>query len=97
MKKIINTVKDFIVGKSIPEKVLTLLCSGDEESIDLAFCLLDLDPSVHQSYTKKRHVKRLRNKLWKKGYLLQTIRCSASYPIKYSVRRLSAGEKYNYR
>ena len=97
MKTILNFVRNLLVGKPIPEKVLTLLCSNDEELIDLAFSMLDLEPSVHQSYTKKRHVRRLENKLWKRGYLLQTIRCPASYPIKYSVRRLSAGEKYNYR
>lgn len=100
MKTILNFVRNLLVGKPIPEKVLTLLCSDDEELIDLAFSMLDLDASRdfdNQPRKKKKQIDRLQNVLWKRGYKMITVRDLASYPLKYSVRKLSPAEKYNYR
>lgn len=100
MKTILNFVRNLLVGKPIPEKVLTLLCSDDQELIDLAFSMLDLDANRdfdNQSRKKKKQINRLQNVLWKRGYRMVTITDVASYPLKYSVRELSPAEKYNYR
>jgi hypothetical protein len=78
MKTILKTVKNFIVGEPIPEKVLTLLLSKDQEAIDLAFVLLDL--SVNDalkpetiSNKKKRLVRRLKRQLKRKGFEIRYV------------------------
>ena len=78
MKKLLRTLKNFIVGEPIPEKVLTLLLSKDQESIDLAFILLDL--SVHDVSRpdtiikeKQRLVKRLKRQLKRKGFEIRYV------------------------
>jgi len=78
MKTILKTVKNFIVGEPIPEKVLTLLLSKDQEAIDLAFVLLDL--SVNDalkpetiSNEKQRLVRRLKRQLKRKGFEIRYV------------------------
>ena len=78
MKTILKTVKNFIVGEPIPEKVLTLLLSKDQEAIDLAFVLLDL--SVHDVSRpdtiikeKQRLVKRVKRQLKRKGFEIRYV------------------------
>ena len=74
----LQKIKDFILGEPIPEKVLTLLLSGDQESIDLAFTLLDLTTyDLTKPYTmvkkKQRLVKRLKRELKNKGFEIRFI------------------------
>lgn len=78
MKTILKTVKNFIVGEPIPEKVLTLLLSKDQESINLAFVLLDLTAyDVSRPHTmakkKQRLVKRLKRQLKRKGFEIRYV------------------------
>lgn len=94
MKTILKTVKNFIVGEPIPEKVLTLLLSKDQESIDLAFVLLDLsvhDVSRPDTITKKKQrlVKRLKRELSRRGFEIRYIvDDTLSYAAQISVRKM---------
>ena len=92
MKKLLRTLKNFIVGEPIPEKVLTLLLSKDQESINLAFALLDLTAyDVSRPHTmvkkKQRLVKRLKRELGRRGFEIRfIIDDSLSYIAQLSVR-----------
>jgi hypothetical protein len=94
MKTILKTVKNFIVGEPIPEKVLTLLFSGDQESIDLAFALLDLTPhDVSRPHTmvkkKQRLLKRLKRALKRRDLEIKyLIDDTLTYVQKITIRKM---------
>jgi hypothetical protein len=108
MKTILNTVRNFLLDKPIPEKVLTLLCSEDQESIDLAFSILDLteyeyDARKNKTVSDKKNklMNRIQRILLKRGYVIRLTGDYYNYDnktfVKLTVRKLTAGEKYNYR
>jgi predicted protein tyrosine phosphatase len=105
MKTILKTVKNFIVGEPIPEKVLTLLFSGDQESVNLAFTLLDIDAHdltrpTEMVREKRRLMKRLKKELRSRDFIIQLTPDYYNYgnekDIKLTVRKLTPAEKYAY-
>ncbi len=105
MKTILKTVKNFIVGEPIPEKILTLLLSKDQELIDLAFTLLDIDAHdltrpTEMVRKKRRLMKRLKKELGSRDFIIKLTADYYNYgnekDIKLTVRKLTPAEKYTY-
>lgn len=105
MKTILKTVKNFIVGEPIPEKVLTLLLSKDQELIDLGFALLDigahdLTKPTEMVRKKRRLMKRLKKELRSRDFIIKLTADYYNYgnekDIKLTVRKIFPVEKYTY-
>jgi hypothetical protein len=94
MKTILKTVKNFIVGKPIPEKVLTLLFSGDQESVNLAFLLLNIDAHdllkpAETVRGKRRLMKRIKKELKRRNYEVRFIvNDSPSHVASITIRKM---------
>jgi hypothetical protein len=105
MKTILKTVKNFIVGEPIPEKILTLLLSKDQELIDLGFALLDigahdLTRPTEMVRKKRRLMKRLKKELRSRDFIIKLTADYYNYgnekDIKLTVRKIFPVEKYTY-
>lgn len=94
MKTILKTVKNFIVGEPIPEKVLTLLFSGDQESVNLAFLLLNIDAHdllkpAEVVRGKRRLMKRVKRELKRRNYEVRfIINDSPSHAASITIRKM---------
>jgi len=94
MKTILKTVKNFIVGEPIPEKVLTLLFSGDQESVNLAFLLLNIDAHdllkpAEMVRGKRRLMKRVERELKRRNYEVRFItNDSPSHATSITIRKM---------
>jgi len=94
MKTILKTVKNFIVGEPIPEKVLTLLFSGDQESVNLAFLLLNIDAydllkPAEMVRGKRRLMKRVERELKRRNYEVRFItNDSPSHATSITIRKM---------
>jgi hypothetical protein len=105
MKTILKTVKNFIVGEPIPEKILTLLLSKNQELIDLGFALLDigahdLTKPTEMVRKKRRLMKRLKKELRSRDFIIKLTADYYNYgnekDIKLTVRKIFPVEKYTY-